>query len=114
MKLEQQLRETIARQHKAKSTADVYWHWCERFIRFAFQKRGQWVHPKEMGLKVSETLVNCGVSTGIGVRVIVKALLPIRGKVLGAAMLRPVLDPVRQPFTFPHLDWRSGIEVQGI
>ena len=49
MKLEQQLRETIARQHKAKSTADVYWHWCRRFLEFAKLKRGEWVHPKDMG-----------------------------------------------------------------
>jgi integron integrase len=54
MKLEQQLRETIARQHKAKSTADVYWHWVERFLKFAKTKRGVWVHPKDMGKRQVE------------------------------------------------------------
>lgn len=49
MDLERELREVIARQHKADATADQYWYWCSRFIRFAKMKRGHWVHPKDMG-----------------------------------------------------------------
>ena len=49
MNLEENLRQTIERQHKADSTADIYWHWVKRFILFAKEKRGQWVHPKELG-----------------------------------------------------------------
>jgi integron integrase len=54
MRLEEQLRQTIARQHKAKSTADVYWYWIERFLKFAKTKRGEWVHPKDMGKRQVE------------------------------------------------------------
>lgn len=49
MKLEQQLRETIRLQGKADSTADIYWDWCRRFLLFAREKRGEWVHPSELG-----------------------------------------------------------------
>ena len=49
MDLELQLRQTLQRQHKADSTADAYWRWCEKFILFARAKRGNWVHPRELG-----------------------------------------------------------------
>lgn len=49
MRLEEQLRRAIRSQGKADSTADVYWYHVERFLIFAKQKRGQWVHPKDMG-----------------------------------------------------------------
>lgn len=54
MNLETQLRQTIRRQHKADSTANVYWHWVRRFLLFAKSKRGEWVHPKEMGKRQVE------------------------------------------------------------
>jgi integron integrase len=57
MNLEQQLRQTVARQHKADSTANIYWHWCERFILFAKEKRGEWVHPKDMGKQQVEVFL---------------------------------------------------------
>lgn len=57
MNLETQLRQTIARQHKAKSTADAYWHWCKRFIKFAKDKRGSWVHPRDMGKRQVEVFL---------------------------------------------------------
>lgn len=49
MKLEQQLRRKIRAQGKADSTADTYWHWIGQFLRYARQRRGEWVHPKDMG-----------------------------------------------------------------
>ena len=49
MRLEDQLRRTIRRQGKADSTADTYWHHIKKFLLFAKQKRGDWVHPKDMG-----------------------------------------------------------------
>ena len=49
MNLESQLREKIRSQGKAQSTADVYWGWVKKFILFAKSKRGEWVHPKDMG-----------------------------------------------------------------
>jgi len=49
VKLETQLREKIRSQGKADSTADAYWYWIERFLRFAKSKRGEWVLPADMG-----------------------------------------------------------------
>lgn len=49
MKLKEQLYRKVRSQGKAESTADAYWGWIERFLRFARDKRGQWVHPSEMG-----------------------------------------------------------------
>lgn len=49
MKLEQQLRQKIRSQGKADSTADVYWQWVERFLRYARHRCGCWVDPKDMG-----------------------------------------------------------------
>lgn len=49
MNLEQQLRQTIRMQGKADSTADVYWMWIHQFLLFAREKRGEWVHPSELG-----------------------------------------------------------------
>jgi integron integrase len=48
MKLEQMLRESIRMQGKSSKTADVYWMWCKRFLLFARDKRGAWVHPSEL------------------------------------------------------------------
>lgn len=54
MPLEHQLREKIRVQGKAYSTADAYWYWIRRFLLFAREKRGQWVHPREMGRRQVE------------------------------------------------------------
>jgi integron integrase len=48
MKLETQLRETIRMQGKSPKTADAYWLWVQKFLLFARQKRGEWVHPKDL------------------------------------------------------------------
>ncbi len=49
MNLETQLRETIRMQGKADSTADVYYGWVKDFVLFARERRGEWVHPKDLG-----------------------------------------------------------------
>lgn len=49
MKLEMQLRRKIESQHKADATADAYWGWVKRFLLFARARRGEWVHPIDMG-----------------------------------------------------------------
>ena len=54
MKLEQQLREKIRSQNLADSTADAYWSWVVKFLEFAKEKRGKWVHPSELGEKQVE------------------------------------------------------------
>lgn len=35
--------------NRSPKTADVYWHWCERFLRFQYARVGRWVHPRNMG-----------------------------------------------------------------
>lgn len=50
MKLEQQLKEKVRMQGKAKSTADVYWHWVRSFlVYFKNSNSGKWIHPSELG-----------------------------------------------------------------
>jgi integron integrase len=46
--LELQLRDMIRVQNKSEETADAYWGWVEKYLRFAKSKRGQWVHPSEL------------------------------------------------------------------
>lgn len=58
MKLEQKLRERIRSQGKADSTADAYWYWIDRFLRFAKAKRGEWVQPVDMGRRQVEIFLN--------------------------------------------------------
>jgi integron integrase len=58
MKLEQQLRNKIRSQGKADSTADAYWYWVNRFLRFAKEKRGEWVDPKSMGRRQVEIFLS--------------------------------------------------------
>lgn len=43
------LRRMIRQQGKEDSTADAYWNWCERFIRWISNKNGKWVDPKDVG-----------------------------------------------------------------
>jgi integron integrase len=47
--LESSLRETIKAQGKADSTADCYWEWTEKFLRWAARQHGEWKHPKDLG-----------------------------------------------------------------
>jgi integron integrase len=49
MKLKQQLYEKIRTEGKDVKTADAYWGWIKRFLLYAQMKRGEWVHPKDMG-----------------------------------------------------------------
>lgn len=49
MSLENELRRMIKVQGKATATADIYWMWCKDFLVFAKGKRGDWVHPSELG-----------------------------------------------------------------
>lgn len=58
MKLEQQLREKIRSQNLADSTADAYWSWVVKFLEFAKEKRGKWVHPSELGEKQIEIFLS--------------------------------------------------------
>jgi integron integrase len=64
MKLEQQLREKIRSQGKADSTADAYWYWVERFLRFAKEKRGDWVQPADMGKRQVEIFLSSLANDG--------------------------------------------------
>lgn len=64
MKLEQQLREKIRSQGKADSTADAYWYWVERFLRFAKEKRGEWVQPSDMGRRQVEIFLSSLANDG--------------------------------------------------
>jgi integron integrase len=47
--LETALRRMIHAQGKADSTADCYWEWTEKYIKWASARQKRWVHPKEMG-----------------------------------------------------------------
>lgn len=58
MRLEQRLREKIRSQGKADSTADVYWYWIARFIRFAKDKRGEWTDPETLGRRQVEVFLS--------------------------------------------------------
>ena len=64
MRLEEKLRTTIRAQGKADSTADVYWYWIERFIRFAKAKRGVWVDPQSMGRRQVEIFLSSLANEG--------------------------------------------------
>lgn len=48
MKLREQMLRRIRMQGKSDATHRTYWHWCEKFIRWAHGKHGLWVHPKDM------------------------------------------------------------------
>lgn len=47
--LETALREMIRAQGKADSTADCYWDWSSKFLRWVYGRDGLWVHPRELG-----------------------------------------------------------------
>lgn len=51
-KLVDQLFDKCRTMGRSYKTAEAYWGWCERFLRFHCQKRGgrptDWVHPKDM------------------------------------------------------------------
>jgi integron integrase len=47
--LEQELRKKLRAQNKADSTANAYWGWVRKFVLFARARRGEWVHPKDLG-----------------------------------------------------------------
>lgn len=49
MSLKKDLYEKIRSEGKERDTAKAYWTWIARFLKFAKQKRGVWVHPKDMG-----------------------------------------------------------------
>jgi integron integrase len=47
--LETALRRAIRSQGKAESTADCYWDWTEKFLKWVYSERREWIHPKDMG-----------------------------------------------------------------
>lgn len=47
--LETALRRMIHAQGKADSTADCYWEWVEKYIKWASARRKKWMHPRDMG-----------------------------------------------------------------
>lgn len=47
MKLKGNMRQVIRRQGKSEKTFEVYWKWCEEFIRFS--KGDDWIHPRKLG-----------------------------------------------------------------
>jgi integron integrase len=46
--LEQQLRDMVRVQNKSDDTAEAYWGWVKKYLLFARDKRGKWVHPSEL------------------------------------------------------------------
>lgn len=49
MKLREQMLRRIRMQGKSDNTHSTYWHWCERFLRFAKARHGKWIHPNQLG-----------------------------------------------------------------
>lgn len=47
--LETALRRMVRSQGKADSTADCYWDWTQKFLKWVYAERKQWIHPKDMG-----------------------------------------------------------------
>lgn len=47
--LETALRRTIHAQGKADSTADCYWDWTQKFLKWVYSQKREWIHPKDMG-----------------------------------------------------------------
>jgi integron integrase len=47
--LETALRRCIHAQGKADSTADCYWEWAEKFLKWVHSERKEWVHPRNLG-----------------------------------------------------------------
>jgi integron integrase len=47
--LETALRRMIRSQGKAESTADCYWDWAVKFLKWVHHQRKAWVHPKDLG-----------------------------------------------------------------
>lgn len=47
--LEVALRRIIKSQGKADSTADCYWDWIEKYLRWVYQRDKKWVPPNELG-----------------------------------------------------------------
>lgn len=54
MKLREQMLQRIRTQGKSDETFKTYWHWCERYLRWIHDRRGEWVHPKELTDKDAE------------------------------------------------------------
>jgi integron integrase len=47
--LETALRETIRTQGNSDNTADCYWEWIEKYLRWHAKRASRWIDPKEMG-----------------------------------------------------------------
>lgn len=58
MRLKDRLVRKIRSQGKAESTAEAYWYWIERFLRYAKQRRGVWVAPEDMGERQVEVFLS--------------------------------------------------------
>lgn len=48
MTLKDEMQRRLRMQGKSDETHKTYWSWCERFIRFAKNQRGEWVHPSKL------------------------------------------------------------------
>lgn len=52
-RLKEQFSDKCRMMGRSYKTAEVYWEWCVRFMRFDWKRRGgresDWVHPKDMG-----------------------------------------------------------------
>lgn len=55
--LEDQFYAAIRKRGRSDSTFETYWHWCKRFICWARDQRGQWVHPSDMGHTEIESFI---------------------------------------------------------
>ena len=49
MALRDELVARIRAQGKSEETAKSYWNWIARYLRFVKLRRGEWVHPAELG-----------------------------------------------------------------
>jgi integron integrase len=49
LKLQEQVHEVMRFFHYSPRTEEVYWHWMRRFLAQVRERRGRWVHPRELG-----------------------------------------------------------------
>lgn len=61
-KLLEQVRNKLRVKHLAKRTEEAYLRWIRRFLLFHKSKRGDWVHPRELGSSdINEFLTSLAV-----------------------------------------------------
>lgn len=52
------LRASIRAQGKSDNTADCYWEWIEKYIRWHAKRANRWIDPKDMGRKEVEAYLS--------------------------------------------------------